>query len=215
MKKIDPAITRFPSPVSSELLARSDTDKVTFIEGKFREILEVLGLDIAHDSLKHTPRRIAKMYVEEIFSGLNPKNFPEVTCFDAPVDNSASGIVLVKNIELMSYCEHHFVPIVGIAHVAYLPTNKVVGLSKVNRIVRYFARRPQLQERLTAQIADSLATVLETTNVAVVITAKHFCVSMRGVQDDASETTTQILLGEFLNNPQMRSEFFQSIPQKE
>ena len=101
-KKTNPAITSFPSPVSSELLARSDTDKVTFIEGKFREILEVLGLDIGHDSLKHTPRRIAKMYVEEIFSGLNPKNFPEVTCFDAPVNNSSSGIVLVKNIELMS-----------------------------------------------------------------------------------------------------------------
>ncbi len=171
----------------------------------FEKILETLGLDLSDPSLSKTPERVAEMYVEEIFSGLDPKTFPEVVFHHEPIDNE---LILIKHISLVSFCEHHLVPMVGCAHVAYLPQKGVIGLSKIHRILRHFAKRPQLQERLTEQAAVSLQQVLQTDDVAVSIEMKHFCVIARGVEDENSEVETHALKGAFQSDPSLRSTFF-------
>ncbi len=192
-----------PTPMIKNGL--SDDEKIGKITDLFTEILETLGLDLKNDSLKETPKRIAKMYVREIFSGLSEHNFPKMTLIDNEMNYDQ--MVIVRDIEALSVCEHHFQTIDGIATVAYIPNKKVIGLSKINRVVNYFCRRPQVQERLTKQIADCLQLVLETNNVAVHINAKHYCVIARGVQDNGSTTSTSDLRGEFKSNPTTRMEF--------
>ncbi len=167
--------------------------------------MEILGLDLRDDSLEKTPYRIAKMYVDEIFSGLDYENFPKITVIENKMH--VDEMVKVKNITMTSTCEHHFVTIDGYAKVAYMPNSKIIGLSKINRIVKFFARRPQVQERLTRQILIALQTLLETENVAVSITATHYCVKARGVEDPTSATTTTALGGFFKKNPASRHEF--------
>lgn len=205
------AVTNFPSPTVRPHPDLSNEQKIEYIAKRFREIMEVLGLDLTNDSLANTPQRVAKMYVNEIFSGLDEKNFPEISFFEnASQPNQRSSIVFTK-VNFNSFCEHHFVPMNGTAFVAYLPNDKLIGLSKIPRLVRYFARRPQLQERLTAQIADSLAILLETENVAVSIVAQHFCIIARGIEDAESRTITNVLRGDFDSNVDMRHEFFEAI----
>ena len=163
-----------------------------------------MGLDLTDDSLQGTPRRVAKMYIEEIFSGLNPANKPKVALFENKYNYNQ--MLVEKDITFYSNCEHHFVPIFGRAHVAYVANGKVIGLSKLNRIVQYFAQRPQVQERLTVQIAQELVEVLQTEDVAVLLDAKHLCVSSRGVKDVASSTVTSYYGGKF-ENESTRQEF--------
>lgn len=189
-------------------LVFSDASKIEVIEKATREIWEMLGLDLTDDSLQDTPKRIAKMFVNEIYWGLKPDNFPKITTVQAM--NTDSGLVLEKNISVKSNCEHHGVPIVGVAHVAYIPNKKILGLSKIPRIVEYFSRRPQIQERLTDQIFHTMCYVLGTDNVAVVIDAQHMCVSMRGVEDSSPNTITSRLGGIFHKGEQ-RAEFFNLI----
>ena len=173
----------------------SDKEKINRIAYHFREIMETLGLDLTDDSLSGTPRRVAKMYVNEVFSGLNPENKPEIALFD---NKYQYGQMLVeKDITLFSNCEHHFVPIYGKAHIGYISSGKVIGLSKLNRIVQYFAKRPQVQERLTVQIAKELQKMLETEDVAILIDARHMCVSSRGITDTNSATVTCFYGGKF------------------
>ena len=172
-----------------------DNDKISFIQEKVYEILDMLGMDLTDDSLRGTPRRVAKMFVNEIFSGLNPKNRPEMSTFENKYNY---GEMLVeKNITLYSTCEHHLLPIVGLAHVAYISNGNVVGLSKINRIVKYYAERPQVQERLTIQIVRDLQKVLKTDDVACVIDAKQLCVNSRGIKDINSSTVTSEFGGKF------------------
>ena len=180
--------TSLETPMRDDAFLLSDEQKMVLIESKFRDIMDILGLDLNDDSLNGTPHRVAKMFVKEIFSGLNPENKPKISVFE---NKFKYGEMLVeKNINLNSTCEHHFLPIVGKAHVAYVSSGQVIGLSKINRIVDYFARRPQVQERLTVQIANELKRILKTEDVAVVIDAKHLCVSSRGIQDEGSSTIT-------------------------
>jgi GTP cyclohydrolase I len=195
----DHLYTSLDTPMKPNAFDMSDNEKKERLSILFTEILDVLGLDLTDDSLKGTPDRIAKMYIEEIFSGLNPENKPKVALFDNKYQYNQ--MLVEKNITFYSNCEHHFVPIIGKAHVAYKSSGKVIGLSKLNRIVQYYAKRPQVQERLTNQIANELKTVLETDDVAVIIDAKHLCVSSRGVKDDASATVTTYYGGEF-NSPE-------------
>ncbi len=192
-----------PSPVVQ--VETSSEEKIEKIKLHFTEIMKVLGLDLADDSLKDTPKRVAKMYVNEIFGGLNVKNFPKITV----IDNSMQydQMVCVQDIEVMSVCEHHFQPIDGFATVAYIPNKKVIGLSKLNRIVEFFAKRPQVQERLTKQVADCLQYILDTEDIAVHINAKHYCVISRGIQDSHSTTTTSDLRGVFKSRAETRTEF--------
>jgi GTP cyclohydrolase I len=166
-----------------------------------------LGLDLTDDSLKGTPYRVAKMYVQEIFQGLNPKNKPKIALFENKYQYNQ--MLVEKNIDLQSTCEHHFLPIYGKVHVAYISNGKVIGLSKINRIVQYFGRRPQVQERLTMQILNELKRVLETDDVAVYIDAKHMCVSARGIQDKNSSTVTSAFGGKF-EQESYRREFYSS-----
>lgn len=182
-------------------------DKIEKITEKFTEIMGILGLDLDDDSLRETPRRVAKMYVNEVFGGLDPKHFPKVTV----IENSMKydQMIVVQNISCLSFCEHHFLPIDGFATVAYIPNKKVIGLSKINRIVQYFSRRPQVQERLTKQITDCLQFILGTEHVAVHINAKHYCVIMRGIQDTGSTTSTADLRGHFKSRQETREEFLQ------
>lgn len=187
---------------------RSAEEKKRLIAEHMKEVLSILGLDVEHSSLKDTPSRIAKMYVDEIFSGLDPDKFPKMVFQEEDI---AEELVLVKNISFVSFCEHHFVPIIGKAHIAYFPTKKVIGLSKIPRLIRYFAQKPQLQERLTAEIADSLSSLLETEDVAVAIQAVHFCVMARGVEDMTAEMETHILRGRFEKDLRLRTEFFTRI----
>ena len=194
----------FDTPISEDAFRVSDEQKIDKIEGHFREIMLTLGLDLTDDSLKNTPARVAKMYVNEVFSGLNPKNKPAITLFENKYDYNQ--MLVEKNISLFSYCEHHFVPIIGKAHVAYISSGKVIGLSKLNRIVQYFAKRPQVQERLSTQIGNELMEILNTEDVAVMIDAKHLCVSSRGVQDIASSTITTFFGGKFKEDS-TRAEF--------
>lgn len=185
------------TPLREDAFKLDDDLKIELISKHFKEIMQILGLDLSDDSLSGTPNRVAKMYVKEIFSGLNPKNKPEVKLFENRYNYK--NILLEKNISFHSVCEHHFVPIVGKAHVAYIPNGKVVGLSKLNRIVRYFAQRPQVQERMTIQIVNMLKEELNTDSVAVIIEADHMCVAMRGVQDAHSSTVTSDFSGKFLD----------------
>ena len=176
------------NPLKKDAFRISDSEKIKLIEEKVYEILDVLGMDLTDDSLKGTPKRVAKMFVNEIFGGLNPENKPVASTFD---NKFKYGEMLVeKNITLYSTCEHHLLPIVGLAHVAYISSGTVVGLSKMNRIVDYFAKRPQVQERLVIQILSDLQQVLDTKDVIVSVTAKHLCVSSRGIKDQSSFTTT-------------------------
>jgi len=182
------------------------SQKIQKISMHFKEIMLTLGLDLSDDSLVDTPTRVAKMYVDELFKGLAPSNFPKCTTIDNKIDYDE--MVLVRDITLLSSCEHHFVTIDGLANVAYIPKKKVLGLSKINRIVDYFSRRPQVQERLTHQIFHCLSHILETEDVAVVIDATHYCVKARGVQDASSHTLTSKLGGSFRSNPATRAELF-------
>ncbi|GAM55286.1 GTP cyclohydrolase I type 1 [Vibrio ishigakensis] len=179
--------------------------KYNRIKGLLTEVVSTLGLDLTDDSLAETPHRIAKMYVHEIFSGLDYANFPKISVIDNKM--SVDEMVKVSEIDLTSTCEHHFITIDGLAQVAYIPESKILGLSKINRIVRFFAQRPQVQERLTQQILVAIQALVETENVAVTITATHYCVKSRGVMDANSETTTTALGGIFKTNPQTRAEF--------
>ncbi len=192
-----------PTPMIENGL--SNEEKIEKITEKFTEILEVLGLDLRDDSLTDTPKRIAKMYVNEVFGGLDPHKFPKMTVIENTM--KYDQMIVVQSIECLSFCEHHFLPIDGFATVAYIPNKKVIGLSKINRIVQYFSRRPQVQERLTKQIADCLQYVLETDHVAVHINAKHYCVMMRGIEDTHSTTATSDLRGHFKTLPETREEF--------
>lgn len=201
-------MTSVETPMRDNAFDISDERKVELIEEKFRDIMEVLGLDLNDDSLSGTPHRVAKMYVNEIFSGLNPANKPDIKLFDNKYQYNQ--MLVEKNITFFSNCEHHFVPIMGKAHVAYISGGKVIGLSKLNRIVDYFARRPQVQERLTMQIADELKRVLETDDVAVVIDAVHLCVSSRGVKDSNSATVTSYYGGKF-EEESVKQEFLRYI----
>ncbi|WP_261905329.1 GTP cyclohydrolase I FolE [Vibrio fortis] len=179
--------------------------KYNRIKGLLTEVVSTLGLDLTDDSLAETPHRIAKMYVHEIFSGLDYNNFPKISVIDNKM--SVDEMVKVSDIDLTSTCEHHFITIDGLAQVAYIPESKILGLSKINRIVRFFAQRPQVQERLTQQVLVAIQTLVETENVAVTIKATHYCVKSRGVMDANSETTTTALGGIFKTNPQTRAEF--------
>ena len=194
----DHLFTGLQTPMKADAFKLSDTKKKELIAVLFKEIMDVMGLDLTDDSLKGTPNRVAKMYIDEIFSGLNPKNKPKIALFDNKYQYNQ--MLVEKNITFYSNCEHHFVPIIGKAHVAYISSGKVIGLSKLNRIVLYFAKRPQVQERLTNQIAEELKTILKTEDVAVIIDAKHLCVSSRGIKDDTSATVTTYYGGKF-NTP--------------
>jgi GTP cyclohydrolase IA len=191
----DHIMTSVETPMHADAFKLSDAEKMAKIEYHFREIMHTMGLDLTDDSLKGTPHRVAKMYIKEIFSGLNPANKPKVALFDNKY--RYYDMLVEKDITFYSNCEHHFVPIIGRAHVAYISSGKVIGLSKLNRIVQYFAKRPQVQERLTMQIAHELRDILGTDDVAVVIDAKHLCVSSRGVQDVNSSTVTAYYGGSF------------------
>jgi len=193
------------TPLRTDAFALDEETKINRIAYHFRAIMDVLGLDLRDDSLDGTPHRVAKMYVKEIFSGLNPANKPVITLFDNHY--GYNEMLVEKNITVYSYCEHHFVPIIGKAHVAYIPGSKVIGLSKLNRLVQYYSKRPQVQERLTEQIAGSLRENLNTPDVAVVIEATHLCVASRGVQDVNSSTVTSHFSGKFKNDA-VRKEFF-------
>lgn len=192
-----------PTPMVAN--AYTEEQKIALIEQKFTEIMTVLGLDLKDDSLTETPHRIAKMYVRELFSGLNPDNFPKMTAVENKM--GYDQMVVVQDIEVLSCCEHHFQTIEGVATVAYIPGEKVLGLSKLSRVVSFFARRPQVQERLTKQIADCLTLVLGTQNVAVHINAKHYCMIARGVQESRASTVTTDLRGDFKTCAETRQEF--------
>lgn len=196
------------TPMRSDAHSLSDEQKIEKIEANFKNILETLGLDLSDDSLQNTPHRVAKMYVKEIFSGLDPKNRPSITLFENKY--KYNQMLVEKDIDLYSQCEHHLVPIVGKAHVGYISNGKVIGLSKINRIVRYFAQRPQVQERLTKQIANEFKKILNTNDIAVVIEAHHMCVSSRGVRDVNSSTVTADISGAFARDA-TRAEFLKYI----
>ena len=196
--------TSVDTPMRDDAFDKSDEQKIVEIEKHFRSIMEILGLDLTDDSLKGIPRRVAKMYVQEIFSGLNPSNKPSIALFENKYQYNE--MLLEKNITFYSNCEHHFVPIIGKAHVAYISNGQVIGLSKLNRLVQYYAKRPQVQERLTMQIGKDLQRILGTDDVAILIDAKHLCVSSRGVADDTSSTITAFYGGVF-GNEEKKTEF--------
>ncbi len=192
------------TPLRPDAFEMDDQLKMKLIAKHFKEIMHILGLDLNDDSLKGTPYRVAKMYVQEIFGGLNPKNKPAVKLFENKFNYNE--MLVEKDITFYSNCEHHFVPIFGKAHVAYISAGKVIGLSKINRIVQYYARRPQVQERLTVQIANELKDILQTEDVAVILDARHMCVSSRGIKDYDSKTTTSHYGGQF-NKESVKQEF--------
>lgn len=195
------------TPVVENNLSR--TEKIDIIEKKFTDIMEALGLDLKDDSLMETPRRVAKMYVGEVFWGLDYDAFPKCTTVDNKM--AYDEMVVERNVNVQSNCEHHFVIIDGLATVAYIPNKKVLGLSKINRVVEYFAKRPQIQERLTEQVYHALQYILDTDNIAVVISAQHFCVKSRGVEDTGSSTVTSKLGGVFKTDPNVRTEFMRLV----
>ena len=194
----DHLFTGLETPMKKDAFKLTDEEKKSKISNLFEEIMDVMGLDLKDDSLKGTPDRVAKMYIDEIFSGLNPANKPKVALFDNKYQYNQ--MLVEKEITFYSNCEHHFVPIIGRAHIAYISSGKVIGLSKLNRIVQYYAKRPQVQERLTNQIAEELKFILGTDDVAVIIDAKHLCVSSRGIKDDTSATVTAFYGGSFNNS---------------
>ncbi|MDX1909291.1 MAG: GTP cyclohydrolase I FolE [Bacteroidia bacterium] len=200
------------TPIRQDAFDLDDDTKIELITDKFREIMTILGLDLDDDSLKGTPRRVAKMYVKEIFSGLNPDNKPDVRLFENKYQYDQ--MLVERDITFHSHCEHHFVPIYGKAHVAYISSGKVIGLSKLNRIVQYYAQRPQVQERMTRQILEELKRVLETEDVAIVVDANHMCVSARGIHDVNSSTVTADYAGKFLK-PEVRTEFLKYVSLRE
>ena len=191
----DHLFTGLETPMKANAFDLSDKEKKESIAQLFAQIMDVMGLDLNDDSLRGTPQRVAKMYIDEIFSGLDPKNKPKVALFENKYQYNQ--MLVEKNITFYSNCEHHFVPIIGKAHVAYISSGKVIGLSKLNRIVQYYAKRPQVQERLTNQIGVELQQLLDTEDVAVIIDAKHLCVSSRGIKDDTSSTVTSFYGGAF------------------
>lgn len=186
------------TPMSPSVAGYYRTDEA------FANIMANLGLDLNDDSLRDTPKRVQKMYCEEIFWGLDYTRFPKITTIENKMQYDE---MLVTKCQVLSMCEHHFVPFIGTAHIAYIPGNKILGLSKFNRVTDFFSRRPQVQERLTAQIHLALSHILETENIAVVIKAVHYCVHLRGVKDSTSSTTTSKLSGHFRDKPEVRSEF--------
>ena len=188
----------------------TESQKLQRIEALFFEIMQTLGMDMTDDSLIDTPKRVAKMYVKEVFSGLLPENFPKITTVDNKFNYDQ--FVIEANITLNSNCEHHFIPILGSAHIAYKPNKKVIGLSKMNRLVEYFSKRPQIQERLNLQIMECMQALLETEDVAVIIDGVHTCVKTRGVKDGSSITRTSSLGGIFRSDEKARLELFSSIP---
>ena len=193
------------TPLRDDAFVKSNDEKIKNIEKHFTKIVDELGLDLNDDSISGTPYRVAKMYVKEIFSGLDPENKPKISLFDNKYNYNK--MLIEKNISLNSTCEHHFLPITGKAHVSYISSGKVIGLSKLNRIVQYYSHRPQVQERLTKQIYDELKNVLDTDSVMVVIEAKHMCVSSRGIKDYTSSTVTEMYGGDF-NIYNKRDEFY-------
>ncbi len=192
------------TPLRTDAFVLSDSEKMKIIAEHFHQIMHTLGLDMNDDSLQGTPKRVAKMYVKEIFSGLNPDNKPEIALFENKYQYNE--MLIEKDITLFSNCEHHFVPIIGKVHVAYIPNGKVIGLSKINRLVQYYARRPQVQERLVNQISAGLKEALNSNDVAVVIDAVHLCVSSRGIKDTNSSTITSAFSGKF-NDEKRKMEF--------
>ena len=191
------------TPVDNNGFSR--TDKIDLIEEHFKNIMNVMGLDLSDDSLMDTPKRVAKMYVNEIFWGLDYEAFPKCTAVDNKM--KYDEMVIERNINVQSNCEHHFVVIDGVATVGYIPNERVLGLSKLNRVVEYFAKRPQIQERLTEQVYHALSYILDTPNIGVIIDAQHYCVKSRGVEDTGSSTITSKLGGCFKNEPDVRAEF--------
>jgi GTP cyclohydrolase I len=201
-------MTSAETPLRPDAFVKSDSEKMQTIEKHFKIIMEELGLDLTDDSLQGTPHRVAKMFVQEIFSGLNPNNKPKISVFDNTYQYNK--MLVEANISFNSTCEHHFLPIVGKAHIGYVSSGKVIGLSKLNRIVDYYARRPQVQERMIMQIFNELKSVLETDNVIVVMEATHLCVSSRGIKDESSYTST-IQYGGVFNETQHRNDFFKLV----
>jgi GTP cyclohydrolase IA len=204
--------TSLETPLREDAFEMDDDLKVELIEKHFREIMHILGLDLSDDSLKGTPHRVAKMYVKEVFAGLNPKNKPAAKLFENKY--KYNQMLVEKDITFHSHCEHHFVPIYGKAHVAYISNGDVIGLSKINRIVQYYSKRPQVQERLTMQIGNELKEALRTEDVAVIMDAYHMCVSSRGVNDTNSSTVTSFFSGKFERDEQTRNEFLKYISLK-
>ncbi|MDR2273119.1 MAG: GTP cyclohydrolase I FolE [Sphingobacterium sp.] len=198
-------MTSVETPMRPDAFARTEEEKISRIAALFQGIMEELGLDLKDDSLSGTPHRVAKMYIKELFYGLNPVNKPNLSTFDNRY--GYNKLLVEKNIRVDSACEHHFLPIVGKAHIGYLAKNKVIGLSKINRIVDYYAHRPQVQERLTLQIYTELKATLKTDDIIVVIDADHLCVSARGVKDTGSSTIT-IEYGGIFESEIQRNEFF-------
>ncbi|MDG1277714.1 MAG: GTP cyclohydrolase I FolE [Algoriphagus sp.] len=204
--------TSFETPLREDAFEMDDNLKIELIEKHFREIMHIMGLDLTDDSLQGTPHRVAKMYVKEVFSGLNPKNKPAAKLFENKY--KYNEMLVEKDITFHSHCEHHFVPIYGKAHVAYISNGDVIGLSKINRIVQYYSKRPQVQERLTMQIGNELKEALGTEDVAVIMDAYHMCVSSRGVQDTNSSTVTSFYSGKFQHDEHTRQEFLKYIELK-
>lgn len=204
----DHVMTSLETPMVENAFELTDDEKIELIQGDFRKIMQTLGLDLNDDSLKGTPKRVAKMFVKETFKGLDPKNKPKVSNFQNKYNYSE--MLVEKNITLYSTCEHHFLPIVGKAHVAYISKGTVIGLSKLNRIVEYYAKRPQVQERLTMQVVNELKSALGTDDVACLIDAKHLCVNSRGIQDITSSTVTAEYSGAF-KDEKVRAEFLQHL----
>jgi GTP cyclohydrolase I len=196
------------TPMRADAFDTTEDEKIAAIEPHFRAIMEILGMDLRDDSLRGTPLRVAKMYVKELFQGLNPANMPSMTLFENKFQYNE--MLVEKNINFYTNCEHHFVPFFGKAHVAYISSGKVIGLSKLNRLVEYFSKRPQVQERLTMQVGKALQTVLQTQDVAIMMDAKHLCVSSRGVKDDSSNTITSFFGGKF-QEEQTKMEFLKYI----
>ena len=200
------------TPLRADAFDKTDDEKIAAIEPHFKAIMEILGMDLRDDSLRGTPLRVAKMYVKELFQGLNPANMPSMTLFDNKFQYNE--MLVEKNINFYTNCEHHFVPFFGKAHVAYISSGKVIGLSKLNRLVEYFSKRPQVQERLTMQVGKALQTVLQTQDVAIMMDAKHLCVSSRGVKDDSSNTITTFFGGKF-QEEQTKMEFLKYVEIKD
>ncbi|MDN3675906.1 GTP cyclohydrolase I FolE [Flavobacterium paronense] len=201
-------MTSAETPLRVDAFLKSDKEKIAAIETHFHKIMDEIGLDMTDDSLRGTPHRVAKMFIQEIFSGLNPNNKPKISVFDNSYQYDK--MLVEADISFNSTCEHHFLPIIGKAHIGYVSSGKVIGLSKLNRIVDYYSRRPQVQERLIMQIFNELKSVLETDDVIVMMEAKHLCVSSRGINDESSFTST-IQYGGIFNEKENRNDFFNLI----
>lgn len=200
------------TPMTPLVQSMTPSEKIKVITGKIHDVMDILGLDLTDDSLIDTPARVAKMFVNEIFWGLDYNKFPKCTAVENKMRYDQA--VTVNGISVMSNCEHHLVVIEGVAHVSYIPKDKVLGLSKINRIVEFFSKRPQIQERLTSQIGETLKFILQTDDVAVVVDAAHYCVKSRGVRDINSSTVTSFLSGGYRTSPELRQEFFNTISKK-